>query len=527
MNRDYINPENKLADILSRFYFLAPLFILASLPLVDFIITGTVALSLPNILIVLASFMCLVTWTMSLHSKLLTIMPIGISAIATSALALLMVSKAPDIHMHASAAMMLIAIWLTSAPRINPLLQSVVTVLLVLSLTFALINAQISLQNIIVVSVLLLSGIMMGIFSRLHRDTHARDNLPEDMLSGDLSNMVYDEEAERLFADTHQNNLDHDWPQVLESLSKSLNSIHDVDIVFQKMLQALMQAIPYKAAAVGLLNGRDLMQKQSFGDEDILTPEVLNWNNELIRTLAERRQPVTNTFIYEEHSHHKEYYYRLVLPLISNEKFIGVVTVIRDTAEFDTYSCKLSSSILFHSMVSLRNARLYEDFKKLQGNSKPSTLMTKERFMQNSAKQIGSLNQPRNASLMILEIDNFSKLDERFSLEISQAVYQSISKLILMSTRDNDIVGHYSSNSYIVLLNDTDLLDAKKQADRIRELIARTPSKTAVGKITVTVSIGLAAASDADEDIASLTQRASMALYVAKQSGKNSVKVKL
>ncbi|MDH5394145.1 MAG: GGDEF domain-containing protein [Gammaproteobacteria bacterium] len=527
MNGHYINPENKLADLLSRFYFLAPLVVLSSLPLVELIVSGSVVLSLANILIALASFMCLVTWTMSLHSRLLSLMPLVISSIAATSLALLMISNAPDLDMHATAAVMIITIWLTSAPGINILLQSIVTFLMLSSLVISLIKAQLSDQNLITICILLVSAVMMGVFSGVHRRIHAVDNLPGDMLTGDLSNIVYDEEAERLFEDTHEIDLDHDWPQVLEKLSKSLNSIHDVDIVFSKMLQVMQDAIPYTAAAIGLLHGRELKLKQSLGDEDVLKPETLNWTNELIRSLAERKQPIISTFVCEQSDDKKNYYHRLVLPVLSNDKFIGVVTLIRDTLEFDTYSSKLSSSILFHSMVSLRNARLYEEFKKLKSQGKQSALITRERFMQASAKNIGKLNQPRNASLMIVEIDNFEKLEERYNKEVSLSVYQAIAELLLNSTRDNDVLGQYENNSYIILLNDTDLLDAKKQAERIRELISKTPCKSAVGKITTTASIGLASASDGGESIASLTQRSEMALYVAKQSGKNSVKVKL
>ena len=514
--------ESQLDNLLSRLYFVIPLLILGTLPVVEFVVNGTMELTLPNILIVLASIMCLVTWTMKINSELTNLMPVVISAIASTALAMLMVVKTPELHMHAAASMMIMIVWLTSAPKINIYIQSTVALLIILGLSYTLITANLTTQNLITVFVLLASGVMMGGFAQVHRHLHAKDNVPDDLLDGDLSNVVYDKEDEAFFEETHEADLDQDWPIVLEKLSKSLNSIHDVDVLFNKMLFAMNESIPYKSAAVGMLQGRDLKTVQMFGNEAFIRPEVLNWSNDYIRSLAETQQEFTSTF--EEND---TAYYRLDLPILSNGKFVGVVTLIRESEEFDNYACKLSSSILFHSMVSLRNARMYEEFKKLKSKGKQTTLITRDQFMDSSAERLSKLNEPRSASLMIVEIDHFDKLEERYNKETSLAVYNSITNLLLSATRDNDILGRYGNEGYVVLLNDTDLLEAKKQAERMRELIAKTPCKTSVGKITTTVSIGLASASHSDEDIRSLSQRAGMALFVAKESGKNSVKVKL
>lgn len=518
--------ESKLDGLLRRLYFIVPFIILISLPGVEYIVKGKLELTLPNILIVLASIMCLVTWTMKITSELSNLMPIVITAIAATALAMLMVSETPDLHMHAAASMMIMTVWLTSAPRINLYIQSTVTTLIVTGVSYLLFTANLSTQNLITVFALLLSGVMMGVFTQVHRHIHENDNIPEELIN-DLSELSYDEEAEDIFEESHEADLNQDWPQVLEKLSKSLTSIHDVDVLFNKMLVILQESIPYKSAAIGMLQERELKITQTHGDESILEPVFLNWSNEMIRSLADKKQELHNSIVYDDEISGQQKYFRLDLPILSNDKFVGVVTLIREDDEFDNYSCKLASSIIFHSMVSLRNARLYEEFRRLKSKGKQTTLFTRDQFMDASAKKLTKLHEPRSASLMMIEIDHFEKLEERYNKETSLAVYNAIGELLLNTTRDNDLLGRHGNDGYVVMLNDTDLLDAKKLAERMRELISKTPCKTPVGKITTTVSIGLSSASHTDEDIISLTQRAGMALYVAKESGKNSVKVKL
>ena len=520
------NPDSKLDGLLSRLYFIVPLIILASFPVVDFIVTNKLDLTLPNILIVLASIMCLVTWTMKINSQFANLMPIVITAISGTALAMLMVSKTPDLHMHAAASMMIMTIWLTSAPRINLYIQASATVLIISGVSYLLFTASLSTQNLITVFALLISGVMMGVFSQFHRHVHANDNIPDDLLT-DISELTYDEEAENIFEENHQADLTQNWPEVLQKLSKSLSSIHDVDVLFNKMLLIIEESIPFKAAAIGMLQDRELKITHSSGEESLLVPEVLHWSNDFIRLLADKKQEMLNHVDFEDSVLGNLHLNRLDLPILSNDKFVGVVSLVREAEEFDNYSSKLASSIIFHSMVSLRNARLYEEFKRLKSKGKQTTLYTRDQFMDASAKKLSKLNEPRSASLMMIEIDHFDKLEERYNKETSLAVYNAISDLLMNTTRDNDMLGRYGNEGYVILLNDTDLLDAKKLAERMRELIAKTPCKTSVGKITTTVSIGLASASHTDEDIVSLTQRAGMALYVAKESGKNSVKVKL
>lgn len=526
MNMATQSSDNKLTDLVNRLYFIVPFIILVSLPVVEFIVQGTLELSLPNILIVLASVMCLVTWSMKINSELSNLMPLVISAIASTALAMLMISKTPELHMHAAASMMILTVWLTSAPRINLIIQTLITALIVVGVSYLLFTASISTQNLITVSAMLLSGVIMGVFTQAHRKMHENDNLPVELVN-DLTTLTYDEEAEDIFEESHEADLNQDWPQVLEKLSKSLSSIHDVDVLFNKMLLILQESVPYKSAAIGMLQDRELKMTQTFGDDSLLVPNLLNWSNEFIRSLADKRQELHNSVVYEDGMSAGKQYYRLDLPILSNEKFVGVVTLIREDEEFDNYVCKLASSIIFHSMVSLRNARLHEEFKRLKSKGKQTTLYTRDQFMDVSKTKLTKLNEPRSASLMMIEIDHFDKVEERYNKETSLAVYNAISNLLLAATRDNDIVGRYGNEGYIVMLNDTDLLDAKKLAERTRDLISKTPCKTEVGKITTTVSIGLASASHSDEDIVSLCQRAGMALYVAKESGKNSVKVKL
>ena len=519
---------SKFDNLISRFYYLIPFVILSSLPLAELLVDGDLELSLSNLFILLAAIMCLVTWSLDIHSDAMKYMPLMIAGISSTALITILVSATPEAHVHAAAALMIIMLWLMSAPSLHFWMTSTVSTFILIAATYLLIAANLTTQSLFTVIALLSSGLLMGLFAVAYRYKFQSELAEAKRLTGadTFQTLTYDAADENAFEEEHESELEQDWPKVLEDLNKKLSTIHDVDVLFNKMLVFLQDVIPYKSAAIGMMQERECKMTQTYGEEEMLIPEILNWDNQFVRNLADNRIFTLREQIYEDIAG-KRIINRLDLPILSNDKFVGVVTIIREQDPFDGYDCKLASSIVFHSMVALRNARLYEEFRRLSSKGKQKALFTREQFMDVSKKQLHKLSQPRTASLMVAEIDNYSAITERYGKEVALKVYSSISEVMLATTRESDTLGRYGNEGYIILLNDTDMLDAKKLAERVREVVSKTPSKTQVGKITTTVSIGLSTASDVDEDIASLTQRADMALFVAKESGKNTVKVKL
>jgi two-component system cell cycle response regulator len=72
---------------------------------------------------------------------------------------------------------------------------------------------------------------------------------------------------------------------------------------------------------------------------------------------------------------------------------------------------------------------------------------------------------------------------------------------------------------------DTDIAYAYAVAERLRKSIETTPIEIsrAPGKLTITISIGIAASEDENDSAEDLLHRADQALYRAKKTGRNRV----
>ncbi|MBI2943445.1 MAG: sensor domain-containing diguanylate cyclase [Candidatus Wallbacteria bacterium] len=126
-------------------------------------------------------------------------------------------------------------------------------------------------------------------------------------------------------------------------------------------------------------------------------------------------------------------------------------------------------------------------------------------------------------SLLLLDIDYFKKVNDTYGHQTGDAVLRALASLLLDTKRGVDAVARYGGEEFVMILPDTDLDGAALLAERVRKQVAAQPI---LPDRSVTVSIGVASFTASDrgpED--ELIHRADMALYRAKQSGRNRVEL--
>lgn len=129
----------------------------------------------------------------------------------------------------------------------------------------------------------------------------------------------------------------------------------------------------------------------------------------------------------------------------------------------------------------------------------------------------------RPLSLMVLDCDNFKKINDTFGHLEGDKVLLSLAGVISHCLRRTDSAYRYGGEEFVVLLPETTGLAARVLADRLRANFAAQDVTAADGQIIrCTVSIGVAECG-ASEFKESLIRRADEASYEAKRLGKNCV----
>lgn len=124
-----------------------------------------------------------------------------------------------------------------------------------------------------------------------------------------------------------------------------------------------------------------------------------------------------------------------------------------------------------------------------------------------------------NYSLMMVDIDHFKMINDKYGHAFGDKIIQIISKILRAHSRNQDYVGRWGGEEFIILLPSTGLGEAEKSAEKLRLLIA---SYAWPKKMAVTASFGVSTVSK-QLTIEQVFIEADKALYQSKESGRNKV----
>ncbi|MBC3875740.1 sensor domain-containing diguanylate cyclase [Undibacterium flavidum] len=132
--------------------------------------------------------------------------------------------------------------------------------------------------------------------------------------------------------------------------------------------------------------------------------------------------------------------------------------------------------------------------------------------------------QPLCVALM--DIDHFKKVNDKYGHLIGDHVLKEIAAIARRSLRESDVICRWGGEEFLLLLKNCSLEKATSISENLRSTIAANDfSRTtdlAKGRLSLTVSMGVAECK-VHETEDSVFERADVALYQAKESGRNSV----
>ena len=145
-------------------------------------------------------------------------------------------------------------------------------------------------------------------------------------------------------------------------------------------------------------------------------------------------------------------------------------------------------------------------------------------FNDNLIRQFAEFSRYKNTfSILMLDVDYFKKLNDTFGHDLGDEVLKELVKISHKVLREIDIFSRYGGEEFMILLPKTNSKEAFIVADRLRLALEEAHIVTEYNKISYTVSIGVTEIKSDNDDIESITKRADLALYQAKEQGRNRV----
>jgi diguanylate cyclase (GGDEF)-like protein len=217
----------------------------------------------------------------------------------------------------------------------------------------------------------------------------------------------------------------------------------------------------------------------------------------------------------------------IIAPLICQDKVVGVLN-LADKMEGDSFSCDDIALVeLFSQLVgaSIGNIKLFEKIQRQATTDGLTGLANHKTFYETLEKELWRTRRyGGQISLIMVDIDGLKKINDAYGHHAGDKVINEISKKIRACIRHIDTAARYGGDEFAVILPNTSLADAVVAAERMVDSVSESPITWKKEQIALSISVGVGeyGAESSPEDI---TSRSDQALYMAKQAGRNTVRI--
>jgi diguanylate cyclase (GGDEF)-like protein len=154
-------------------------------------------------------------------------------------------------------------------------------------------------------------------------------------------------------------------------------------------------------------------------------------------------------------------------------------------------------------------------------------LYNRQYFQETIAREILRAQRYKHPlSLIMLDIDEFKTVNDTYGHHCGDIVIKTIGQMILSGTRRSDVVVRFGGEEFAILLPETSLANAVTKGELCRSAVCEMEIEAEEHRIRVTISVGIAATTDAQDMAADgLLRAADEALYLSKRQGRNRITV--
>jgi diguanylate cyclase (GGDEF)-like protein len=316
-------------------------------------------------------------------------------------------------------------------------------------------------------------------------------------------------------------------------------SMPDVLTQLLNMLRQFRESVPWQNAIVYISRYDDTLREDALCAEaiagshaDFYRGNKLRFGEGIVGHAAVEQRPLIVADLQREHRDSslpkpKAVHGTLVVPIVSEAVTIGCVMLTSAMSGAYTFDHqRLVDRLIRLASVGIQNARLHSKTLELADTDSMTGLLTNRAYQERLELEFRKSQSGKlSLALMIIDVDYFKHINDTYGHPQGDELLRQLGELIRQHARRDDICCRYGGDEFTVVMPQTIKAEAAMVAGRIRQAVEDKVFQLDGATAKITISIGVAGYPQDTSTKSALVKSADDALYTAKQSGRNNIKL--
>ena len=325
---------------------------------------------------------------------------------------------------------------------------------------------------------------------------------------------------------------DQKQAQLLRSYSSSIASCLDLKEVCKELVKVFSEDINTNGIFLCLLNRKEEVYEIQYTSSSLNRhPWKIAAKNPCVQFLLQSRKSITiKTF--QQNVRYKsmwesekkvleELRIDCMVPLIVENELIGMILLAQKAKPYTLSELTFLDSVASISAIAIKNAYLYHTVYEKASSDHLTGLLNREFFFREMENEFAKGKE--TLILVILNLDDFSLYNELYGRTQGDKALQGIASILKAAlVNEETLLARYSGKEFAVLFTDCDLMGVKRAIKMVIDQVHKQNElEDSTWKKDVTFSVGIGIYPYAASNMKELISNTEMAVFNAKQNGKN------
>ncbi len=215
----------------------------------------------------------------------------------------------------------------------------------------------------------------------------------------------------------------------------------------------------------------------------------------------------------------------LQAPLVIRNEVMGAVVVqtVKEGA-YHSHHQDILQALAGYIAIALENGSLFSHVKELASVDSLTGLYNRRALFEMAGRAFAEAKRHQTPlSVVMIDADDLKKVNDTYGHAAGDTLLKQMAEVFNAAIRASDLLGRIGGDEFLLILPQTELKEALRLADRLRENLAETPLKVENAFVSLRASFGVAEFTSVDTSIEQTVSRADHSLYESKRKGGNAV----